>query len=303
MSLKKLLDSRGQELALVIGNGINRYGDKPSENSWIELLNKLAKKHNRNEIQFPKSGLSLTEFFDILDLNEIGNAKVDLQKEFCESMSNLRPKSHHKIIVEYCVEKGIPILTTNFDTSMSEAIGSPPMHKTITRGFTDYYPWECYYAPEKLTDPNSGFGIWHINGMQNYSRSVRLGLTHYMGSVHRARNWIYQNDCKSLRAPEGITRWPGKDTFLQIMMTRPLVFVGLSLGMDEVFLRWLLIERKKYFMSNDGDRQDAWYFINKCAEISDGKELFLKSVGVELKEVDEYCDLYSSKVWSNMVGT
>ncbi len=49
-------------------------------------------------------------------------------------------------------------------------------------------PWESYYGEHAVVRPSECFAIWHINGMAQYHRSVRLGLTHYMGSVQRARS-------------------------------------------------------------------------------------------------------------------
>ena len=298
MSLRDILL---EHPALVIGNGINLYGDQNDANSWHGLLNRLAKNHLGKVFQY-KKGFSLTEFYDILDLHKDTSKPANLQSEFCYSMSKWKPKAQHKFITEYCAEESIPILTTNFDTTLSNASGCQK-YKTITKGFTDYYPWECYFAREELTDPVSGFGIWHINGMWNYSRSIRLGLTHYMGSVHRARNWIYPSQSGekkmiSLFDSGGIKQWRGRNTYLQIIMKRPLVFFGLALEENEVFLRWLLLERAKYFQRCREDPPGAWYFIQK-GENCDGKRFFLEGVGIEIVEFECYSELYDNEVWSS----
>ena len=237
MSLKDLLKCQGDELALVIGNGINQYGNCDEMNSWDNLLMKLARDYIDREFDGKLDGVSLTEFYDVLEFGALDKAKINskqqgkdekinLQERFCELMSAWKPETHHESMVKYCNDKRIPILTTNFDTVLSDAIECK-LYKTTSKGFTHYYPWEYYYAREELTGPTSGFGIWHINGMKKYSSSIRLGLTHYMGSVHRARSWIYPSHSSGsggLHENGRITNWRGHNTWLQILMTRPLVF-------------------------------------------------------------------------------
>lgn len=101
-------------------------------------------------------------------------------------MSSWRFYDHHHRIVEWAKAKNSPILTTNFEQVLSDA-GGCTLRRTRKGGFTDYYPWENYYSSKDVSDPSKEFGIWHINGMQHYRRSVRLGLSHYMGSISGVR--------------------------------------------------------------------------------------------------------------------
>jgi len=98
---------------------------------------------------------------------------------------------HPISLVEWAQESDTPILTTNFEQVLSHA-GKCTLHRTKKGGFTDFYPWETYYGTKQIDNPTEGIGIWHVNGMQHYSRSVRLGLSHYMGSVERARGWLHK---------------------------------------------------------------------------------------------------------------
>ena len=97
------------------------------------------------------------------------------------------PQEQHEIIVNFRKSNDISILATNFEHTLEEA-GSCEKRKNNIKGFTDYYPWETYFSTRRVRDPSSDFAIWHINGMAEYKRSIRLGITHYMGSVQRARN-------------------------------------------------------------------------------------------------------------------
>jgi hypothetical protein len=161
-------------------------------------------------------------------------------------MKDWLPYEHHKRVVSWAKQARCPLLTTNFDKTFSEAGDCKLLH-TRRDGFTDYYPWETYYGHQQFDDPCHGFAIWHINGMERYPRSIRLGLSHYMGSVQRARDWLHRGNERRLFSGKDIHNWRGFGTWLHIMFDKRLVILGLGLKEDEVFLRWLLIERARYF--------------------------------------------------------
>lgn len=77
------------------------------------------------------------------------------------------------------------MLTTNFDEVLSAAAEATFL---LPRGlpFSDFYPWNARFAHGLVGKPGAGFGIWHINGTARHKRSIRLGLTDYMGSVRQA---------------------------------------------------------------------------------------------------------------------
>ena len=198
MDMKSLLWKHRSDIALVIGNGINLYGLAHQTNSWHDLLVKLAEKHLPAKLRSVPTGGALTEFYDVLELKStLSTTGPTLQQEFCDLMASWRHYEHHQRIVEWAQKLGRPILTTNFEQILSDA-GKCTLHRTKKDGFTDYYPWESYYGVRKIDNPTEGFGIWHVNGMQHYRRSVRLGLSHYMGSVKRARGWLHKGNERRL---------------------------------------------------------------------------------------------------------
>jgi len=144
-------------------------------------------------------------------------------------------------------------------------------------------------------DPNAGFGIWHINGMEFYHRSIRLGLSHYMGSVHRARTWLHRGNERRLFSGKHADDWPGAKTWLQIIFSKPLIIFGLTLAENEVFLRWLLIERAKYFQKFPQRRKSAWYLYT--GEEHPGKSFFLQGVGITPVRASDYEELYGESTW------
>ncbi|HNY06080.1 MAG TPA: hypothetical protein PK500_03450 [Candidatus Egerieousia sp.] len=194
-----------------------------------------------------------------------------------------------------------PILTTNFDDIFSKSIGAEfhvMQRPSANSKFTDWYPWNCYYGDD-LYSPTSGFGIWHINGMVKYPRSILLGLCDYMRGLDRARGMIQGLsvfNCDDFSGKNEIC-WRGCDTWLHCVFNKSLFIFGLTLDENEVFLRWLLIQRKKYF-SAYGKPHKGWYIAGPKDTISNGKRLFLESFGFEIIHIKDYKIIYED-IWSH----
>lgn len=65
----------------------------------------------------------------------------------------------------------------------------------------------------------------------------------------------------------------------------------MALDENETFLRWLLIERAKYFKRYPERKKKGW-FVCKTGECSEGKRLYLDYIGFELVQLDSYDDIY-----------
>ncbi|EKO3424625.1 hypothetical protein NTK89_000602 [Vibrio fluvialis] len=295
MKLIDILIDRSLKPALVIGNGINRYNSTKTDknNSWDRMLLELWDKYSISAQQMSApEGISLTEFYDALDLTK-NSVEINLQKEFCELMSDWAPREHHLLISKWAQNQGVPILTTNFEETLSSNITSDITHFD-SKSFTDFYPWRSYFSDHKIHDPANEFAIWHINGVKRYSRSIRLGLSHYMGSVERARRLIHKGNESRLFSGKNVDEWSGYRSWLHVVFNNDLVFIGLGLNTTEVFLRWLLIERAKYF-NKFSKRRKRTYFVHADKEpLPIGQKLFLNSVGVEVVHERSYDELYST---------
>ena len=293
MNLKNIINEH-QHLALILGNGINRYNSDAGINSWDAMLLELWQRHTKEDTQIIPLGISLTEFYDALDLSSQLKEK-NLQKEFCNFLTGWQPKSHHHAIVDWAKRNNTPLLTTNFDETLSNCLALQ-LHHADSQRFTDFYPWASCFAERSVQNPAREFGIWHINGIQRYSRSVRLGLSHYMGSVERARALINKGNHGRLYAEPTGAKWNGSNTWLHCIFNNDLLFLGLGLETSEIFLRWLLIERAKYFKTFPERAKKAWY-VYGGRDISPGQKIFLKSVGCEVVKEQGYDHLYG-EVWS-----
>lgn len=87
---------------------------------------------------------------------------------------------------------------------------------------------------------------------------------------------------------------------MHLIFNKPLLVFGLALAENEVFLRWLLIERAKYFRAFEERAHPGWYvYVNDpLDERQSGKHFFLESIGIRCVEVGSYAELYDNEAWA-----
>lgn len=290
----------GGRVALLVGNGIHLYPN--GGQSWNALVERLARDNGFASPEQAKN-LAMPEFYDLIDLGrpaengpKSASQAFPLKRQFCDGMEKWEPSAHHQEIVKWAIRHRSPILTTNFDQVLSTAANAKRHSLFHPRGSrrreTDYYPWEKYFARTPLDNPCDGFGIWHVNGFISHLRSIRLGLNDYMGCVARSRPWIL--DTKAFPA------WSGEDTWMEILFKMPLVVFGIGLEGQEVWLRWLLIQRANLYKKRGGVRPPAWY-VYPAGEVKERQRearFFLKCLGVEPFEVADYSAIYDPQHWA-----
>jgi len=291
--VRKIFDQNSNDIAFILGNGINLYY-KNDGISWNDLLLELWSDHSFSKLSSIPDGISFTEFYDALEIENIGinNFSNVLQKDVQTKMKNWRANNEQNQILNRIKKLDAPILTTNFDNLIPNSMGLS-FHKLAGSTFTDFYPWSCYYSDKKLDYPTQGFGVWYMNGMAKYHRSIKLGLSQYMGNVERSRKMIHHNPENIGSTSKKRRDWPGHKTWLEILFNKSLVIVGLGLGETEVFIRWLLIERAKYYRRYPKRRHKGWFIDKSSATNLDGKRFFLNSVGFEVIELESYDEIYN----------
>jgi hypothetical protein len=215
------------------------------------------------------------------------DVKANIQTQLEVEEDN--PLGVHQRLMELAKELDLPVLTTNFDSAFEVSIGAQ-IFRTHKGGFTHFYPWTTYYGFRSFSDPIEGFGIWKIHGDVRYKKSIRLGLTDYMGSAERARRLIHNGYGRLFRKHE--SNWQGHQTWLHIWFNLPIVIFGIGYGGDEVFLRWLLIERKAYkeFLKAPMDVS----FISMGEPEATVKNL-MENLSVEIEIISDYSELYGGK--------
>ena len=197
---------------------------------------------------------------------------------------------YHKWLQNKVAEWNVPLLTTNFDRNLDDGLRFNKLENSNI-GFTDFYPWNVYFGNTILSYPTEGFAVWHINGMVGYRRSIRLSLSEYMGLSARVRSFLHKEESIDDFNFKNQNNWKGYNTWLHIIFNSSLCIFGLALDENETFLRWLLIERAKYFRRFPERRKKGWY-VCKSDEISEGKRFYLDYLGFEMVTLENYEEIY-----------
>ncbi|MCH4242514.1 MAG: hypothetical protein LKF81_11530 [Prevotella sp.] len=302
LTLKRELRAKKDELSFVIGNGFNNYAYARDSNyhcSWKELLD-TAYKNITGKKLLSIVGLSFTEFYNLLEFRCYNQNK--LKNNFLKPLRQLESNKVHSTLQDDLKRWNVPVLTTNFDRNLEtgmERCMMPHPKYPHKRPMTAYYPWDRYYGMQSQNDPNpcKGFRIWHINGFLDFNQSIKLSLSDYIAQSDYAHKLIHGK-------PDGIDSfngknhnyWRGYNTWLHIIFNCSLCIFGLALDRDETFLRWLLIERKKYFLKYPDRVKSGWYIYPKRDCMEPGKRLYLEGVGLTLIQVDDYDEIYQDLI-------
>ena len=214
-----------------------------------------------------------------------------IKREIARKMGEYKEVSGISKIVQFIKRIKAPILTTNYDTVLSKAIGIND-NDILSFSNDKINNWFSYFG-EQLESPLSGFGIWHIHGFHTYHKSISIGTTDYMKNVQTALNLLPKNSTIANLNEMG---WNGYNTWLSIIFNKSLFMFGLKLDNDETFIRWLLIIRYKYMISS-GNLKKAWYIINDSEIMPCAKRYFLESVGFEIVKIKNWDILYE-KIWN-----
>ena len=115
--IKEIIERNQEDIAFIVGNGVNRYPNNPNALSWDELLIQLWDKVSFQTLSRRPVGISLTEFYDILELEN--TQEINLQKEVADLMREWQPLDHHIQIINRMKELDAPVLTTNFEETLA----------------------------------------------------------------------------------------------------------------------------------------------------------------------------------------
>lgn len=318
---KRILEANRSDLALLIGNGINRASADSGGLSWSQLMENLVAEasqsttdpvvtrtrllrllERRKNLPTPAS---FPEVFDILDATADHKLPgyITHQTSIAKMLMAMRPGPPHRALVNWAAHETIPVLTTNYDHCLQDALGNAKCRRRrIGSGspLSDVYPWDRYYATEDIKDPLTAFAIWHIHGDRDMHRSIRAGLDQYMGMVERLRKLKAPIAKEAFRGPEGDQKIPAFHAapWLRIFLGKKLWIQGLGLGPDETSIRWLLIQRFRYWSNFRAcDRfKSGWYVHSSAKEVGpldDARRTFFESVGVQVISIDEAADAYT----------
>lgn len=305
-----------ETLAFVFGNGINRYAcvkarANAGKTSWEAMLLNLWKEitkedffmtNTKGEPAIPSEGVTYTEFFSILEnflqndnrlLVKNPKKRVGLKartKAYVERHINIRRKYHRWLQTKLAEEFDCPVMTTNYDSNIEEGMTLDPTYRTHTR-YTNNFLMESYMTDDDGKAPFDEFCVWHINGSLRFASSLRIGLADYTSIINQASGRIDEwREAKRNGLPLdglGFTR-----SWLRMFFEKDLCIVGLSLDTNEILLRWLLIERKKYFDNHPPEERRRTWYVSHKKDVSKGMQFFFEFLGIEFIALDNYDDVY-----------
>lgn len=239
-------------------------------------------------------------YFSVLLSNE-------LKDKVCNKMGEWMLDDKVSNMLTFIHEMDAPILTTNFDLSISRKLDKlfPKQmeYQVMEKGMrSEVFPWSYYYGYKSLNDSCSRFGIWHMHGIASKPQSLCLGLSDYMRITEKAWGKIHKDDFfeTDMFGGKNNNYWDGYRTWLHIFFNKSLFIMGLTLEENETFLRWLLIQRAKYFALFPDRKYKGWYVYPKEEEKQTnffGKKVFLEKVGFEMLPVDSYKVIYED-LWN-----
>ena len=325
---QQLLRKNRANIALLIGNGINLTSGPAGGITWDQLMESLiasvaaGSSNTKDTTARLKSLLkrgpdgqtpaSQPEFFDILEAT--GTIKVSskkpaaadlhLQAQIAQMLRGMKPGPPHKAVVQWARKSNVPILTTNYDHCLQDALGEECERRRFGTGRpgSDYYPWDRYYAPNAIADPASEFAVWHIHGDRDLKRSIRAGLDQYMGMTQRLRKLKRSVAWEILGAPEENQEHDPAylaAPWLRVFMGRKLWIQGLGLRAAEVSLRWLLIQRFRYWRRyRPANRLSSGWYIHGPTEalgaLDEGRRAFFENTGLDVVEIEKAGDFYTT---------
>lgn len=294
---KRIISNRSPKFAFIIGNGINRFAfkDKNVNPSWDKLLLDAWKAISFSTVSNIDEGITFTEFYDLLEC-ETSDSK-QIVNSIIDNIEKWGITNYHKALRDALIKLDCPVLTTNFDMCLEGDANKKVIinHPTIIKRFTDYYPWNvvCGTTGKFTIEDIYKYGIWHVNGLVDYSRSLKLSLSSYTRQSKRALEFIHFSEIADDFKNKNKDEWKGINTWLNLIFNCDLFILGLGLDEQETFLRWLLIQRMKYFHKYPERKRKGWY-VGLKSDMKEGKKFFLEHVGFELIQLKSYKEIYLS---------
>lgn len=276
----------------ILSENKSKIGDinRKSKDILNNFYGSLGIKYNINDLNGTLSAIaSLLEILS--DMRLFNFLSEPIKNHIAKFISKYKYTSEVTKIVSFIKNIDAPILTTNYDTVFSESIGIDYNDKQSFNSNTEDN-WFSYYG-NKIDNPSSGFGIWHMHGFHTYHKSISISATDYMKNVHRAESLLPKKELENTGLKEN--NWTGYNSWLNIFFNKNLFVLGLGLNTDETFLRWLLIKRAEYNILSR-EKLNSWYIVNENDELSCSKQYFLESVGFEIIKINDWSIVYEN-IW------
>jgi hypothetical protein len=293
---------------LLLGNGINNVDEQCS---WDDLIRDLVRFARLTRLASKDKPFPL--FYEEIYLSNLKANRVPEGKlkkfisEWVEGNIN-RSVLHERIMSTGFTD----IITTNYDYTLENPSG-PKDLKLKNKGIIK----ENLYSLFRHTEVNST-RIWHIHGEVNSPQTILLGFEHYSGQLQRIRNYVVTGTDDSYTLPifpliakpplakarskvkvkpaakgkpdaESRLGSVGNDSWLDLMFTRDIHIVGLTLDFVESDLWWVITFRARMKLEKKLNiRNSIFYYYPSSYEHDIKPKLGLLSANeIECVPVDQ----------------
>lgn len=224
---------------LLIGNGPNRVTH--DAHSWSAVLCELAAQIGQPAVMAGSKVRPFTLIFEELALRMArrGRAEDELKGLVAERMARLQPNEVHRRIMALPVEH---LLTTNYDYCLEATAGGTGICVDL-HSESRYSLFRCREAASKR--------VWHIHGEIAKPGTIMLGHDHYVGYLHKARNYLTTDGARSragqydYRSPVLHRRYNFEEdaagySWLDLFLRDDVHIAGFGFDYSEIAMWWLV---------------------------------------------------------------
>lgn len=297
----KLIDllQHYDNVAIVLGNGINYSFYKSTAVSWSKLVADLWNNAHPNE-PISESFVN-TKNISMTETAEMSETPFDDIRTFVAEKFSIHTQKNEKAyrFLEYFEKNNIPIITTNYDDNIVKELSLSQFYTSFEHGeiLDPRFQWGRYYSKEEI--PQKGilkrFAVWNAHGTIDDPKSMCFSLSDYYECYQKAYeilNGVYSPFY--IKSPH--QELPYEKTWINILLNKSICIIGLSLDENETFLRWLLMMRYRYMQNylGNSNRHKGWYLYTENENMSEAKKFFLKSVNIRPIKCKSYNAIFNS---------
>ena len=213
------------------------------------------------------------------------------------------------------------IFTINYEYNIERALGmiAPghqfPKFASEGKDKQDQFHRKTKYRLDEystgIDENQNNTKVWHLHGHLLYNSTILLSMTDYMSAISYIKNNLFFD--KNLENHINICEKKAEDcycgnTWLYPFFNKQLVIIGCSLGIDESFLRWLLLYRYRKRQTAKTSIHDSYYLTTEHENKEEPQD-FIKSLGIKTvvfskdgkrgdsNPEEDFNSLYNNTLW------
>jgi hypothetical protein len=311
--LQEVLTDSRQSIAktsvLVLGDGIHIQSNSANgKSNWTKVLGSLWEMAGGSREMFdhlkstPLRWSVLVELWAKCHGLSQARAERDVRKEVCGRLDRIEAADTAKQdLFADVVRAGFAnIVSFNLDWTLLRCADRAQLNGPIGeesfltrcvelkfKGFRSTHVWFPY---GDTSDPTS-IDIDH----SGYDSRLMMLEDYRDGMMKQWFDWDSSYSHYEFKAPYDVYTLHGEwDSWYDLFFLAPLVFVGVSLSLDDWPLWWLLHQRARNFVPFSQSYGDCPVTIYVTSKEADNRHLFGQPAGIEIVEFDSYDSMWSA---------